>query len=199
MSCLEEADMVQRAKRICSIDRCAGKHYGRGWCRKHYDRWVRHGDPLGGESYAFKSPEEAFSARTKWQGSCLLWTGGGEGYGRIDVGGRKKIASRYAWERTNGPIPDGMEIDHTCHTPKCVNVKHLRLADVRSNRYNRSGPTARSTTGYRNVRKSGNKWAVYITKDRKPHYFGTFEDIEDAAQVAKKERHRLFGEFAGKG
>lgn len=26
------------AKRTCSIDGCEGAHYGRGWCRSHYDR-----------------------------------------------------------------------------------------------------------------------------------------------------------------
>lgn len=32
--------------RRCSIDGCRGKHWGRGWCRKHHARWLRHGDPL---------------------------------------------------------------------------------------------------------------------------------------------------------
>lgn len=29
----------------CSIDGCEGKHKGRGWCAKHYMRWLTHGDP----------------------------------------------------------------------------------------------------------------------------------------------------------
>lgn len=35
----------------CSIGGCDRKHYARGWCRAHYCRWERHGDPLGGRSY----------------------------------------------------------------------------------------------------------------------------------------------------
>ena len=31
--------------KICSITGCNGPHYGRGWCAKHYRRWLRHGDP----------------------------------------------------------------------------------------------------------------------------------------------------------
>lgn len=32
--------------RGCDIEGCEGKHFGRGWCRKHYLRWRRHGNPL---------------------------------------------------------------------------------------------------------------------------------------------------------
>ncbi|MGC5012510.1 HNH endonuclease [Streptosporangium sp. DT93] len=30
----------------CSIDDCDRPFYGRTWCRLHWDRWRRHGDPL---------------------------------------------------------------------------------------------------------------------------------------------------------
>lgn len=36
------------AERTCSIEGCDRSHYGRGWCRRHYDRWIKHGDPTGG-------------------------------------------------------------------------------------------------------------------------------------------------------
>lgn len=32
----------------CSIDGCDQNALARGWCRKHYDHWDRHGDPLAG-------------------------------------------------------------------------------------------------------------------------------------------------------
>lgn len=31
---------------ICSIRDCANPHYGRGFCKLHYQRWRAHGDPL---------------------------------------------------------------------------------------------------------------------------------------------------------
>lgn len=31
---------------MCSIEDCEGSVEARGWCRKHYGRWYRHGDPL---------------------------------------------------------------------------------------------------------------------------------------------------------
>lgn len=30
----------------CSISQCDGTAISRGWCKKHYRRWQRHGDPL---------------------------------------------------------------------------------------------------------------------------------------------------------
>ena len=29
---------------ICSVVDCSEKHYARGWCRKHYQRWRKHGE-----------------------------------------------------------------------------------------------------------------------------------------------------------
>lgn len=30
----------------CSITGCIGDLYARGWCQRHYQRWLKHGDPL---------------------------------------------------------------------------------------------------------------------------------------------------------
>lgn len=35
----------RKEKAPCSIEGCGGLAYGRGWCSKHYERWLRHGDP----------------------------------------------------------------------------------------------------------------------------------------------------------
>lgn len=32
-------------ERRCSIEGCDAKHFARGWCHKHYERWRRYGDP----------------------------------------------------------------------------------------------------------------------------------------------------------
>lgn len=75
---------------------------------------------------------------------CWPWTACmGAGYGRVAAGSYLGgpvtwDAHRVAWTLTNGPIPDGMEIDHVCHTNDvtcvvgdqcphraCVNPAHL--------------------------------------------------------------------------
>jgi 5-methylcytosine-specific restriction endonuclease McrA len=32
--------------KVCSIDACESTHYGRGFCKSHYMKWYKHGDPL---------------------------------------------------------------------------------------------------------------------------------------------------------
>src|SRR5581483_4155416 len=41
------------ANRTCSVDGCEGAAYCRNWCRMHYARWRRHGDPEGTSLYTF--------------------------------------------------------------------------------------------------------------------------------------------------
>ena len=122
--------MVQRTKKLCSIDGCDKKHYARGWCRVHYERWKRNGDPEFVAYVKTETPGESFALRTEWQGDCLVWTGtkNKNGYGQIFVSGRNIYVHRYAWEQANGPIPDGMLVVRKYHCdPACVHVGHLRL------------------------------------------------------------------------
>lgn len=71
----------------------------------------------------------------KSRNGCWLWTGytrGGRapGYGQF---GRNTPAHRFSYELVNGPIPDGMVIDHLCRTPSCVRPDHLEAVDNRTN------------------------------------------------------------------
>jgi hypothetical protein len=52
--------------------------------------------------------------------ACWVWPGPRfqDGYSQV----ANNSAHRWIWERFIGPIPAGMEIDHTCHSsdPECV-------------------------------------------------------------------------------
>lgn len=58
---------------------------------------------------------------------CWLWTGAMDGrYGRYYWCEAKYIrSSRLAYILTHGSIPEGLEVCHSCDTPKCCNPGHL--------------------------------------------------------------------------
>lgn len=113
---------------LCQIDGCGKASRHLGWCLAHYKRYNRYGDPLSGASDHHKTPEDAFLARAIQKPSgCVEWSGSSDnkGYGQLRIGGKLIKAHRYAWARSNGPIPEGMVILHKCDNPRCVNIDHL--------------------------------------------------------------------------
>jgi hypothetical protein len=55
--------------------------------------------------------------------SCWLWTGAvdSRGYGKLAL----TTAHRWFYMRLTGPILEGLQLDHTCRVPACVNPDHL--------------------------------------------------------------------------
>ena len=52
--------------------------------------------------------------------------GARDGYGQLGSPMHgTRIAHRAYWIEANGPIPDGLELDHLCRNRSCVNVDHL--------------------------------------------------------------------------
>lgn len=188
----------------CTIDGCGKSYYYAGVCSGHYSRRMRKGASASKEPLPnrFYDPEEAFAANAQPSDGCTQWIGwlSPGGYGKFKTGGKSTLAHRYAWERDNGPIPEGLVIDHACHNTACVNIEHLRLATPTENTRNLNGAGANNKySGVRNVGKMGNRWRVRITKDGTVHAFGCYDTIEQAQAVAESGRAKLFGEFAGKG
>jgi hypothetical protein len=72
-------------------------------------------------------------------GPCWLWTGYATGpyggrYGRITVGKQQRQAThRFSWELVNGPIPDGLTLDHLCRVTRCVRPDHLEVVTLAEN------------------------------------------------------------------
>ena len=173
----------------------------RGWCKMHYQRWYKHGDPNICLQQHYSSPEESFATRTEWQGDCLVWVGSTvDGYGMMHVNRVKVSSHRWIWEKKKGPIHEGEQIDHICWNRACVNTDHMRIVSHTQNQQYMSGArTDNNSSGRRNVHKSGNNWKVDIQCNNKRHVFGPYQTIDEAAAVAEKARLELFGEFAGKG
>src|SRR5690348_9330916 len=69
------------------------------------------------------SDRARFWAKVNKTPTCWLWTGkpNTKGYGRFGINYRIVAAHRFAWEITNGPIPDGLAVLHRCDNPPCCN------------------------------------------------------------------------------
>lgn len=71
------------------------------------------------------------------ESGCWNWTAakGVGGYGRFRSGGREPIVlpHRWSYEHYVGPIPDGLQIDHLCRNPSCVNPAHLEAVTASEN------------------------------------------------------------------
>jgi hypothetical protein len=42
-------------------------------------------------------------------------------------------AHRAAWMLVNGPVPEGMVLDHICRNRACINLDHLRVVTQQEN------------------------------------------------------------------
>lgn len=82
---------------------------------------------------------------------CLVWDGRmvRGGYGQIGISrqhaaelgiGQTVLVHRLAWELANGPIPEGLQIDHLCRNRACVNVAHMEVVTPSENTQRGDGP-----------------------------------------------------------
>lgn len=87
--------------------------------------------------------EERFWAKVRKSDGCWVWLGeiSHNGYGRFSLTHRKHVqAHRFAYERSVGPIPVGLVIDHLCRTRNCVNPVHLTTVTIGENVRRGIGP-----------------------------------------------------------
>ena len=100
--------------------------------------------------------------------ACWEWTGAtnGLGYGQLGMSRghrpRNVYAHRVSYELSRGSIPEGMEVDHLCHNPRCVNPDHLQIVSHQDN-------MRRSKAATKTACKRGHDWTdprnVYFRKN----------------------------------
>lgn len=129
---------------LCKIEACGKAAINsRGWCSGHYQRWQRHGDPLGGSTPrgdSAGSPARYLrEVAILYDGDeCLLWpfTTNGAGNAQIRHRGRNKLVSRIVCEEEHGPPPTPKhEAAHSCGKghEACVTKRHLEWKTPKQN------------------------------------------------------------------
>jgi hypothetical protein len=121
--------------KLCTIEGCGSRHYAHGLCNRHYMQ-VRRSNLI--KVSKRKSPETRFWPRVQIGeiNDCWPWTGGrfDNGYGAFAMKGRSNVrAHRYVYELTNGSIPPGMVVLHSCDNPPCCNPLHLAVGTQQDN------------------------------------------------------------------
>lgn len=90
---------------------------GKGWIKGQPLRFVNgHNRRL--------APVEYLPEDRGHETPCFIWQRhlDENGYGRAS---RRTLAHRLYYERARGPVPEGLELDHLCRVPACVNPDHL--------------------------------------------------------------------------
>jgi hypothetical protein len=115
---------------VCAVEGCGGGLAGGGYCRKHYHRYRRHGDPLAGGIE--HGDAQRFMAALSDTGTddCIPWPFGKtkDGYGRINWQGTPQGAHVVSLTLSKGEKPSpAHESCHSCGNGHlgCVNPKHL--------------------------------------------------------------------------
>jgi len=176
----------------CGITGCTGFVKARGWCGKHYQRWW-----LTGTTDSSRTPEQRFWPRVDKNGPlhptlgrCWVWTGdtSSSGYGRFYLLGRQMASHVVSWWWANGPVPEGLELDHLCRVRACCNPEHLEPVTHRENIMRSASPPAT------NARKThcvhGHEFTVtntYITSQG-------YRSCRTCHRDRERERYRLLRE-----
>jgi HNH endonuclease len=88
---------------------------------------------------------------------CVIWTG------RKDRNGYPESAyGRKIRQRIFGIIPDGLEVDHLCCNPSCINPNHLELVTGKENHRRRKLRKTHCSKGHPKI-----FWNVFIHADGK--------------------------------
>lgn len=130
-----------KRKRVCKVRGCNEHHKGRGYCKRHYERWVR-GSNLHAKGNARRGDHDAFLAKAMASDTneCIIWPFGRSSNGYACQSRTKSkpgYVHRWVCILTHGEPPEGpvMHAAHSCGNGHlgCINWKHLHWATPAEN------------------------------------------------------------------
>lgn len=169
-------------------------------------------DPIAGDIVWKVRSEDDFpdmQNRRSWNaryagkraGATSTSRGGSVVYRTVGITTGKKarfyLVHRIIWEMHNGPIPDGMQVDHVNTDSLDNKITNLRLATHAQNLWNR-GAEKCNTLGLKGVtpdRRRG-KWKATIRANKGIHNLGYFDSPDEAHAAYRSAALVLHGEFA---
>jgi hypothetical protein len=126
-------------KRVCSISGCGKKIAGLGYCKNHWYRFHKYGDPLAGATVHGEPLRYFTEVVLSYTGEdCLIWpyARDSNGYGQLRKDGTVYYVARLVCEVAHGapPTPEH-EAAHSCGKghEACCAKSHLRWATVVDN------------------------------------------------------------------
>lgn len=152
------------------------------------------------ETFATSSAYKQFVTRRAGRSAgCVLFARGGRKYISINLrqggGPLHYLAHRIIWAMVNGPIPDGMDIDHINRNGLDNRMSNLRLATRSENLQNSVRRNKHGVKGVSLHKKSG-LWRSEIMVNMRKVDLGYFKTKGEAAVARAKAAIRYHGEFA---
>jgi hypothetical protein len=202
---------IQVIHAACTIEGCDSPHEARGWCKKHYDRWAWHGDPLALSRRDPSVVEErdnhlAVHLGGKWAeedgGVVALvsledrslvegrsWWMTADDYVECKIDGSGVSMHRFILRLKRGDPRQG---DHINGNRLDNRRENLRIVTFEQNMQNKK---VWAKSGHRNVygpHPRTGAYRVIVTKEGKRYYGGRHKDVALAVAAAQELRDRLF-------
>ena len=109
-----------------------------------------------------------------------------DGYWRVSVSNKQIRLHRVIWEMHNGPIPDGLVIDHIDRDISNNRIENLRAVTIKQNSHN---------CNQRGIwySKKNNRWRARITVDGNEIHLGWHKTEKEARQAYVDGKEKYHG------
>lgn len=80
-------------------------------------------------------------------GECMVYDGqrSPDGYGVVRIERKHQMVHKYMWSLENGPVPDGLQLDHLCNNEPCWRQDHLEAVTPRENSLRSNSPASHNS------------------------------------------------------